>query len=189
MQTIRTNKVARKVDFDGYHVTITVPPENATQIDDFLSNNNGKEIEITMKRKNKKRSLTANNYFWVLCEQIAQATGGDKELIYRTIISRVGVWDFCIVRKDAVKAMKNAWSENGIGYFAEEIPLRGKVQDSAGNEITDAVQLVLYYGSSSYDSVQMARIIDNAVEECTGLGISVSKEEAKEYKESWEKDT
>lgn len=184
---VRTEKIDRYTDFDGYKVTLTIPWENAPQIDDYLASNAGKEMVVDIKVARKHRSITANNYFWVLCEEIAKATGGSKEAIYKAIIGRVGVWTFHLVRKDAVDNFRRIWADNGLGWWSEILPVHGTLYDANGNEIEDVVQLVLYYGSSTYDSQQMARIIDEAISEAKNLGIPTDTKEAKEYLEQWEK--
>lgn len=181
-----TNKITILPTIDGLVVQIPIDRGIAPRIGDLVA----KEAEVTVeiKRKVKKRSINANNYFWALCEEIAKVTGADKETIYRAIISRVGVWDFHIVRKDAVADFVRVWGDNGVGWFAEQFPLKGKVYDKDGNELKDVVQLVLYYGSSTYDSIQMGRLINEAIMEAEGLGIPVDKDIAIKVKETWAKD-
>lgn len=50
---------------------------------------------------------------------------------------------------------------NGLGWFAETFP----------SKINGCTNVVLYYGSSTYDTKQMSALIDVAVESCKGLGI------------------
>ena len=54
------------------------------------------------------------------------------------------------------------WEENGIGWIAEK---------QLGNGITSVVRL--YSGSSSYDTAEMARLIDWLVDEAKELDIDV----------------
>jgi hypothetical protein len=37
--------------------------------------------------------------------------------------------------------------------------------------------VILYYGSSTYDTAQMSRLINNIIEECRQLGIETKSEE------------
>ena len=61
------------------------------------------------------------------------------------------------VRADAVRAIMAGWEHNGLGWFA---------YDLGPSKIPGYHNVRLYYGSSVYDTKQMARLIDLAVQEC-----------------------
>jgi hypothetical protein len=52
------------------------------------------------------------------------------------------------------------WESKGIAWFTE------KVEEIGNKAIINA-----YYGSSSYNSKQMSRLIDNLVQDCKEIGI------------------
>lgn len=46
--------------------------------------------------------------------------------------------------------------------------------------------MILYFGSSSYDTVQMSRLIDLLIEDCKAQGIeTATPDEIARYKEEW----
>ncbi len=116
--------------------------------------------------KRRKRTTTANSYLWVLCDKIASFIRTDKEEIYRDIIRRVGVWTDVEVVDEAADRIKSEWRSKGVGWVADSF------ESSNGK-----VVVRLYYGSSSYDTVEMSRIIDEAVTECRAMGIETMPEE------------
>lgn len=96
------------------------------------------------------------------------------ENIYRTFIRDYGVREHILVKTDAVATMKEKWKKQGIGWFVEELR-PGKVENTT--------TLVLYYGSSIYNSVEMIRLIDAVIEECEQQGIpTMTHDEIKKLK-------
>lgn len=118
----------------------------------------GKCYTATIKKRREKRSLDANAYFWALVDKLAEATGIRADAIYKDLIQNVGgVSESIAVRADAVRAIMAGWEHNGLGWFA---------YDLGPSKIPGYHNVRLYYGSSVYDTKQMARLIDLAVQEC-----------------------
>ena len=115
-------------------------------------------IDITHKKK--KRSLTANSYMWVLCDEIAKVIRSTKEEVYRRAVREVGVWSAVKVKTEASARFISSWSLNGTGWFAEK-----SIEGDGWTEV------VVYYGSSTYSTGQMSRLIDWVVEEANSLEI------------------
>lgn len=122
----------------------------------------GKKYVAEIKEFRKKRSLDSNNYFWQLCDQIADKLGRTKEDVYIDYIRSVGVFrDFHLSREEA-PTFRTAWSMLGTGWPTEEVDYQ---QDG------DGVVIRAYYGSSRCNSKQMSRVIDAAVQDAKSLGI------------------
>ena len=109
----------------------------------------------------KKRSLYANAYFWVLCDKLAEATGVPKEDIYRDI---GGVSDTVCVSDKAAPKLMQIWSGRGLGWFCESFP----------SKLPGCINVPLYSGSSTFDTRQMSRLIDNIVQDCAAVGIETA---------------
>ena len=125
------------------------------------------ELEISIKKYRPKRSLDANAYAWVLIDKIAQRMQVEKELVYRETIRNIGgVSDTVCVEKAAVKALTDAWTSRGIGWQVE----------ACESKIPGCTNLALYYGSSTYDTAQMSRLIDLLVQDAKQLGIETLSE-------------
>lgn len=175
--TLRTPKIALHATLDNVVVEMVIPKANALYIEEFLRQNTGKDIEVELRRVPKKRSQNANAYMWVLCDQIAKATGTDKETVYKEIIKRVGVFDYVLVKAHAADRFQANWADKGLGWFTQEIPY---IKDRGVR------QFIAYYGTSTYDTHQMARVIDEAVDEARQLDIeTLPPEELVRIKEQW----
>lgn len=116
--------------------------------------------EIKMKRE--KRSLNANAYAWKLLDQLADAVGSTKEELYRRSIKDVGVFRDFPVTKDEIPFIKTLWEKQGTGWITELVDYQ---------ENGDDFIIRCYYGSSTYNTKQMSRLIDYIVEDCQSVGI------------------
>lgn len=118
----------------------------------------GKKLLVEIKPHRKHRSLDANAYMWVMLDKIAQAVRTDKDAVYLTMLERYGVFTHVIVKPEAVDRMISEWrTVRNLG----PIMIGGQ----------RGVQLQCYFGSSTYDTTEMARLIDGVVQECKELGI------------------
>jgi hypothetical protein len=120
------------------------------------------DVRVEIKKWRKKRSLDANAYAWVLIEKIAQATGVPKTEVYRKVIREIGgVSEIVCVRTEAVDKFREGWEAHGLGWQTDVMP----------SKIEGCTNVVLYYGSSTYDTKQMSALIDSLVQEAQALGI------------------
>ena len=123
-----------------------------------------KEYTIKLNKVRKKRSLNANGYMWELCEQIAQKLDITKEDVYRQAIKDVGVFQTVEINEKAENTLRYSWGLHGIGWIAETVD----------NAKTDGFKVInLYYGSSTYNTKQMSRLIDYIVQDAKSAGIDV----------------
>jgi hypothetical protein len=136
-----------------------------------------KIFEIKEHKETKRRSLDANAYCWVLLQKISDKLGSSKEEIYRRIIKQKGTFEVIPIKNEAVDTFINAWQEHGLGWICEI--LRNSKLDGFTN-------VIAYYGSSTYDTKQMAYFIDYIVEEAKELGIeTMTPNELESLKNSW----
>ena len=126
-----------------------------------LNDLSDKELSVEIKPYRKRRSLDANAYCWVLCQKIAEKIGGTKEDIYKEAIRKAGQFDFIAVTDSAADQFLKAWQSKGLGWYAEALE----------SKIEGCKKIMVYYGSSVYDSKEMAHLIDYIVSECKELGI------------------
>ncbi len=151
----------------------------------FLINNkieNLEEIEkdlldIEAKKHREKRTLDANAYCWVLLGKLAEKMNMKAEEIYRMEIKEIGAYEVLPIKDEAVERFKESWRKNGIGWVCEEI---GK------SKLEGYTNLKAYYGSSTYTTKEMARLIDTIIEDCKMQGIPTdTPEQIERYKEEW----
>ena len=115
------------------------------------------KLSIEVKPYREKRSLDANAYFWVLANRLAEKTYSPTLNIYRDLIRGIGGNNEVVcVKSEAVEKLCEGWSKNGLGWVTEAFP----------SKIDGCTNVVLYYGSSTYDSKQMSILIDRVVEIC-----------------------
>ena len=135
------------------------------------------DVDVTVKKHREKRSLDANAYAWVLMDKLAEATGMPTSEVYRQAVKDVGGnTEIVCVREKAVQKLCDGWNKNGIGWQTE-------VMDS---KIDGCKNVVLYYGSSTFDTKQMSRLIDNIVQDCKAVGIeTLTPQQLDVLKEDW----
>ncbi len=135
------------------------------------------EVSIEIKRYRKRRSLDANAYAWVLVDKIAEVISADKTSVYKTAIRSIGgVSETVCVQEQAAAKLRSAWESKGTGWQTETIP----------SKIEGCVNVILYYGSSTYDTKQMSSLIDSLVAEAKELGIETDTlDQIARYREDW----
>lgn len=118
----------------------------------------GKQYAAVLGEVTKRRSLDANAYAWVLLNQLSEKVGRPAKDIYRDLVRDVpGASDIVVVRDDAVERQIAIWEGKGMGWQCEKL-------DNAF--LPGYIALALWYGSSVYDTKQMARLIELIVQEC-----------------------
>ena len=156
------------------NITVTIQSDFREKYDELADS----DVNVEIKKVSKRRSLEANSYLWVLCDEIAKvsskySTDGKNE-IYREAVRAKGLWQEVFIRVDAVQKFLNDWAEHGIGWFADVMDeFRGKNGDIYK-------QLHVYSGSSTYSSLEMSRIIDYVVMIANDLGIPTITQKEKE---------
>lgn len=146
--------------------------ECLNHLDDIkTATDNKKLLDVEIKPHRERRSLDANAYLWVLIGKIAEVLRTDKDAVYLTMLKRYGQYTYIIVKKEAVDKMVASWR------LVEEV---GQTKDGNG------VQMLAYFGSSTYSTVEMARLIDGVVSEAKELGIeTMTPSEIAAIKERW----
>ena len=123
----------------------------------------GKNEEIEVKRK--KRSKNSNSYFWELLQQLCLEMNLDVIQEYRKRVKELGIFKQWELDTINVPTFEKIWQDRGIAWFTE------KVEEIGNKTIINA-----YYGSSSYNSKQMSKLIDNLVQDCKQIGIQTLDE-------------
>lgn len=149
--------------WDGTTRELCIQPVNVPAALQWLVKHDQKKTyTCEIKEFRKKRSKNANNYCWVLCEELAKVLHCNKEDIYRDKIMEVGVFRDFHVPENEEKSFCTAWGMLGTGWMTERV-------DFSGNIVT----VRAYYGSSRYNTSQMSRLLDRLIESCEEVGIDV----------------
>lgn len=137
-----------------------------------------KEYTIEVKEKKKKRSLNSNSYAWVLLGKLAEKLRIPKTDIYRNYVKEIGgnTKDIVCVQDKALDKLRSAWESNGLGWVTDTLP----------SKIDGCTNVILYYGSSTYDVEQMSRLIQLIVQDCKQFGIpTYDQEELDRLVQEW----
>lgn len=109
----------------------------------------------------KRRSLDANAYFWQLVDKIAKTLKADRMEIYKEQLRKYGVFVDLQIWQAALPTLEQEFrcfdvlDKDDYSYLVR-----------------------CYLGSSTYDSKQMAELIDGTVEDAKELGIeTLTKDE------------
>jgi hypothetical protein len=98
----------------------------------------------------------------VLVGKLAEKLGIPRDEIYRDAIKQIGGnYEVVCVRKEAVDKLCEGWRKNGIGWQTDTMP----------SKIEGCTNVMLYYGSSTYDTASMSRLINIIVDDCKEHGI------------------
>jgi len=113
-----------------------------------------------------------------LIGKLSEVLGKPREEIYRHYIREIGVSDVVCIKSEAAETMQAAWCKHGLGWLTDAFP----------SKLPGCTNVILYYGSSCYDTKQMSRLIDLVVEDCKEQGIdTATPAELALLKEEWGK--
>lgn len=160
---------------DGDYLLTVATREDVRELCDTLKD---VEVEIKIKKHTQKRSLDANAYCWQLLDKLALKLGGTKEELYKQYIKRVGVFKDFSLTEDEARTFRTAWGMLGTaGWPTEQV-------DFAPDG--ERVVIRAYYGSSTYNTRRMSRLIDEIVQDCKEQGIeTLTERELSLLKERW----
>lgn len=121
----------------------------------------GKLLDVSIKQCRFRRSNDANSYAWVLITKIADALRADKQGVYIQMLERYGQREknLLSVVSEAVDMIYTA-TNNHCTTIGTSV-LNGK----------EFTHLAILRGSSTYDSNEMAILVDGIVSEAKELGI------------------
>ena len=153
--------------------------EKAESINMYESMKSHKNLSIKFDKKiNYRRSKSANAYFWVLCGKLAAKTKQDKIAIYKEFVRNIGNnFDIYAIENEKVNEFIHLWGGGHLGWTCD---ILGESDEPGRTDI------VAYYGSSTYNSAQMAALIDAAIFECQEQEIeTLPPEKIEQLKKSW----
>lgn len=135
------------------------------------------KLSVEIKKYRNKRSLDANAYMWGLISKLEEKLNVSKDIIYKDAIRNIGVYEVIPVKNEAVDRFIEAWTKNGLGWVCE----------TTKSKLEGYTNVLAYYGSSTYDTAEMSRLIDLIVQECKQLNIeTMSQSELDSLIKSWD---
>lgn len=137
-----------------------------------------KTKQYEVKEVKRRRSLDSNAYAWVLIGKLQDKLHIPKEDIYKSLIKEIGSYEVIPVKNEAVERFRQAWSKNGLGWITE----------TTKSKLEGFTNVIAYYGSSSYNTSEMSRLIELIVQECKQQDIeTMTQNDLKSLLESWNK--
>lgn len=132
------------------------------------------KVEIELKKE--KRSHDANGYLWVLLSQLQEKLQIPKEELYREYIHNVGSYEVVPIKNEAVNKFIESWQHNGLGWVCEQTK----------SKLDGYTNVLAYYGTSTYSKEEMARLLDQVVQDCVEQEIPTKrKEDLESLLEGW----
>ena len=166
------------LDRDGekQNITVTVAADFSETYDELKD----EEVEVEIKKAAKHRSLEANRYCWALIDQIAEKTGIKKSEVYRAAIREIGgVSQWADMPTDAVERFRQIWEGHGLGNQVEIV---------STDDNTGWCEVVIWFGSSTYDTRQMSALLDSLIQDAEALGIpTITPKEEEKMLQRWGK--
>ena len=148
----------------GVWLHIKLPFESRQKAREFITEMKDETKYVAVLKEQKaKRSLDQNGYFWVLCGQLSAVLKTPPKDIYKEYIKDIGGnYEITPIKAHAVKRWIEIWEAKGIGFITEDL---GESKLEGFHNIRN------YYGSSTYDKAQMARLLDLIIADCEENGI------------------
>ena len=158
------SKILRMGQEYGGEITATfaVPQKRA----DYVHSLMGEDVDVDLHKRREHRSLGQNSLAWKWIEQIAQCITPpmNKEEVYFTMLKRYGQGGYVSVPKDRSESILR-----GIKYYepAGEGEVNGK----------QFVHVMMYVGSSEYNTKEMWIFLCGVKQEADDLGIETMSDE------------
>lgn len=132
------------------------------------------KLSIKAVKHRQKRSLDANATLWLCLGKIAETLRTDKWSIYLQMLKRYGQYTYICVKPSVVEAIRLQWRESEI---IGEIDINGQ----------KAVQMLCYFGSSSYNTKEFSVLLEGVISEMKEMGLETpTTEEMRKALELWE---
>lgn len=122
-----------------------------------------KELLISVKTFSKRRSLSQNAYMWFLLGELAIKLHLPKEEVYKNYIKDYGLFEIIPIKDQAVEMFVKTWKSRGLGWVSEALK---------PSKIAEYTNVIVYYGTSIYQSKDMRRIIEAIIKDCKEFNIS-----------------
>ena len=162
-------------DFSTKKWYITFETEEVPSMFDELK---GKVLSVDIKEYSKKKSLSANAYFHVLCGKIADAMTISKAHAKNMLVTKYGQLMYA---RDDVACIKSNLTIEQVQEMEE--PHLKFIQFS---EEENAYFYYIYRGVRTYTSQEMSKLIEGTVADAKELGIQTeTPEEIERMKQTW----
>lgn len=170
--TGKVEGVVKNWSTNQYQITFSVNEESAIeQIDNIMKCD---KLSIKATKYRQKRSLDANGLLWLCLGRIASDLRTDKWDVYLEMLKRYGQYTYIVVKEKVVEQVKQQWRECEV---VGEIEVNGQ----------KAIQMLCYFGSSTYNSKEFSVLLDGVISEMQEMGLETpTSSELKRVMEQYE---
>ena len=135
------------------------------------------KLSIKIVKYRKKRSLDANGLLWYCLGQIAASLQADKWDIYLQMLKRYGKYTYICVKPNMVDSVRSQWRETEV---VGDVNING----------SEAVQMLCYFGSSTYSTKEFSVLLDGVISEMQEMGLEAPlSQDMRRALEEWERKT
>lgn len=129
-------------------VTLELTEGNAEDIETLSE----KDLTIELKQYRKSRSLNANAMLWACLGEISAVLGTNKWDLYLQALKNYGQYTMIEIEPEALQKFKSIYREcEDVGAHLVN-----------GREMR---QVLCYYGSSTYNTAEFARLLDGVIDD------------------------
>lgn len=142
--------VSRDYKTNDFLITFSVPKVEG------IEKYQDKILDLEFATHRNKRSLDANAYAWALLQRMAEAIGSTKEECYLYCLKSYSrAFEVVTMDEKAIPRFISNWRT------AEDL---GEVSDGYH-------QVIVYYGSHTFNTKEMSVLLEGIISECKALGI------------------
>lgn len=128
------------------------------------------DLSITLAKWREQRSLTANAYYWVIVQKIADAVNASQTVIHNLLLRRYGVLDtidgqtLTVFIPDTREAAEQAANDE-----IRHMKPTSQVIEGKDGRMFRAYRLLK--GSSKYDTKEFSTLLEGAISEAKEMGL------------------
>lgn len=132
------------------------------------------KLSISAKKFRNRRSQDANALLWLCLGRLADALRTDKWEVYLQMLKRYGKFTYICVKPNVVDSVKAQWRECEV---IGEVNINGQ----------EAVQMLCYFGSSTFDTKEFSILLDGVISEMKEMGLETpTSKDMERALEIWE---
>lgn len=140
---------------------------------------NGKQLDITLVRHSRHRSLDANAMLWGCLGDMSAVLNRDSWSIYLDELRQHGKYSFVLIIPEAYDDLVKHWRETRI------VGERTITDDTGTHKMLD---VCCFYGSSTYTAQEFSTLLNGVIADMHDLGLTPPPtEEMEKAIERWEK--
>lgn len=147
--------ITKQLNGNGFVVTLNV--------DTLPVGLENKELKVSLTEYKPHRSKDANALLWACIGDIAHAIQEDPWTIYLQMLKSYGKFTYIVCKPYMVDAVKQQWRECEI---VGKCYVEGK-----NKQMVEAVQLLCFFGSSTYNTKEMSDLLTGVLCEMDQMGL------------------